>query len=119
MERHSEQFNRAQAAVADHLRKQVDARSAGASWVAPARTLRVSCSVCGSVHGKPWADKARELCKHGCYWILAGHIAWDGMRRRVKICTAAAVPLMARYRTYDRLVEAGKSLPQPGVPVRV
>ncbi len=117
MEQHSEQFNRAQAAVADHLRKQIDARSAGVSQAAPACTLRSACAVCGTVHGKPWSNKAKELCRHGCYWILAGHIAWNGMRRRVKICTAAAVPLMARYRTYDKLVEAGLTLPQPTSPV--
>jgi hypothetical protein len=42
--------------------------------------------------------------------ILSGHIAFNGMRKRVKFFTAAAVPLMAKYSTYDKLMAAGRVL---------
>jgi hypothetical protein len=62
------------------------------------------------VCGKPWSDKAKEVCYRGCFWILAGHIGWNGGRQRIKFFTAAAVPLLAKYHTYDKLMKAGKEL---------
>lgn len=83
----------------------------GLSQSAPACTVQGSvCLVCGSVHKKPWSNKAPNLCKHGCFVILSGHIAFNGMRKRVKFFTAAAVPLMAKYSTYDKLMAAGRVL---------
>lgn len=107
---HSKQFQQAQAAVAEVIRDKRDARLVGVSQQAPACTLRTACAICGSVHGKPWANRAKELCRHGCYWILAGHIAWNGSRQRVKFFTAEAVPLMASYKTYDKLMAEGAKL---------
>jgi hypothetical protein len=110
MDTHSEQFQQAQAAVAEHLRKQAEAKSAGVFQKAPACTLRTACAVCGSIHGKAWSEKAKELCKNGCFWVLANHIAWNGLHKKVKFVSAADVILMARYRTYDQLVAAGRAL---------
>ncbi len=103
----SEQLNKARAAVANYRHKQV---RAGISQQMPASTLRTTCAICGSVHGKPWSDTAKELCRHGCYWILARHIGWDGGRRRMKFFTAEAVDLMATYKTYDKLMAEGVKL---------
>lgn len=107
---HTEQSQQIRDAKAKVIRERMDLRSAGVSQQAPSNTLRTSCAICGSVHGKPWADKAKELCHHGCYWILARHIGWNGSRQRVKFFTAEAVSLMATYKTYDKLMVEGARL---------
>jgi hypothetical protein len=111
----TEKLKLAQTAVADYLRDKSDIPVS----VSPHSTLHTCCVICGSVYKKPWSEKANTLCQNGCYWILNNHAAWNGRRNRIKFFTAAAVPLFASYKTYDKLVAAGRALDAQAGKVKV
>jgi hypothetical protein len=73
----------------------------------PQGTVEFRCKVCGTQVAIPWGRSLRVVetqCSYGCYEIYPGVLAWDGKSEKIRILKAAAVPLMKKYRTYDRLV---------------
>lgn len=74
----------------------------------PAGTLKLACSVCGSVQSKA---RHGDQCQHGCY-VITNCLEWDGQKQRVKFRRHELVGFCARYRTFDELTKFVRTLPR-------
>jgi hypothetical protein len=72
----------------------------------PAGTLKLACSVCGTVNSK---GQHNGQCDHGCFTV-ATHLEWNALTRKLVIKHHALVPYLARYRTFDQLTAFVRSL---------
>jgi len=65
----------------------------------PAGTMKLSCSVCGSVNKR---GRHGAQCDHGCF-LISRFLEWNGSQKRLRILRAELVPFLSHYRTWDEL----------------